>query len=390
MIRPSLLLLLTSLALVAQGPKKPQPPSEDAIIARFRTFASPRAVARRGPLTQEELNTIRRVKSVRKGVVGITAVLFEKDPVTGAVIRKPWGSGSGFVWDQYGHVVTNHHVVTAEGPEGERMTETPVVEVTLSDNKTYKGRLIGFSFAFDIAVVQVFAPLDQMKPIPLGRSSDLQVGQDVMAIGSPFGLDHTLTKGVVSALDRPIPTDYQTRILKGIQTDAAVNPGNSGGPLLDSSGRLIGMNTAIPAATGASVGIGFAIPVDTLNQIVPLLIARGALEPARMGFTVLSAYDAMQVGVNRGIVVDTVDPDTPAQRAGLRGVQRDARGNLIQLGDIVLAYQGQPIKDEGQLAALLEAEQPKNDEVVLDVLRDGKVIRLKLDLKAKKALPARI
>lgn len=390
MIRPSLLLLLTSLASAAQGPTKPQPPSEDAIIARFRAFASPRGVARRGPLTQEELNTIRRVKSVRKGVVGITAVLFEKDPVTGAITRKPVSSGSGFVWDQYGHVVTNHHVVTAEGPEGERMTETPVVEVTLSDNKTYKGRLIGFSFAFDIAVVQVFAPLDQMKPIPLGRSGDLQVGQDVMAIGSPFGLDHTLTKGVVSALDRPIPTDYQTRILKGIQTDAAVNPGNSGGPLLDSSGRLIGMNTAIPAATGASVGIGFAIPVDTLNQIVPLLIARGALEPARMGFTVLSAYDAMQVGVNRGIVVDTVDPDTPAQRAGLRGVQRDARGNLIQLGDIVLAYQGQPIKDEGQLAALLEAEQPKNDEVVLDVLRDGKVIRLKLDLKAKKPLPARI
>lgn len=390
MIRPSLALLLTSLALAAQGPKKPQTPSEDAIIARFRAFASPRAVARRGPLTQEELNTIRRVKSVRKSVVGITAVLFEKDPVTGAVTRKPVSGGSGFVWDAYGHVVTNHHVVTWEGPEGERITETPVVEVTLSDNKTYKGRLIGFSFAFDIAVVQVFAPLDQMKPIPIGRSNDLQVGQDVMAIGSPFGLDHTLTKGVVSALDRPIPTDYQTRILKGIQTDAAVNPGNSGGPLLDSSGRLIGMNTAIPAATGASVGIGFAIPVDTLNQIVPLLIARGALEPARMGFTVLSAYDAMQVGVNRGIVVDTVDPDSPAQHAGLRGVQRDARGNLIQLGDIVLAYQGQPIKDEGQLAALLEAERPKNDEVVLDVLRDGKVIQLKLHLAEKKPLPARI
>ncbi|HEX9009184.1 MAG TPA: PDZ domain-containing protein, partial [Holophagaceae bacterium] len=173
-------------------------------------------------------------------------------------------------------------------------------------------------------------------------------------------------------------------------TDAAVNPGNSGGPLLDSSGRLIGMNTAIAAATGASVGIGFAIPVDTLNQIVPLLIARGQLEPARMGFTVFSAYDAMQVGVNRGLVVDTVDPDTPAARAGLRGVQRDVRGNLIQLGDIVLTYQGQPIKDEGQLAALLEAEQPRNDEVVLDVLRDGKVVQLKLDLKPKKALPERI
>lgn len=390
MIRPCLALLLTSLALAAQGPKKPEPPSEDAIIQQFRAFASPRTAAPRGPLTREELNTIRRVRSVRKSVVGITAVLFERDPLTGALTRKPVSSGSGFVWDQYGHIVTNHHVVTAEGPKGERMTETPVVEVTLADHKTYKGRLIGFSFAFDIAVVQVFAPLDEMKPIPIGRSNDLQVGQEVMAIGSPFGLDHTLTKGVVSALDRPIPTDYQTQILKGIQTDAAVNPGNSGGPLLDSSGRLIGMNTAIAAATGASVGIGFAIPVDTLNQIVPLLIARGALEPARMGFTVFSAYDAMQMGVNRGLVVDTVDPDTPAFRAGLRGVKRDARGNLVQLGDIVLTYQGQPIKDEGQLAALLEAEETNNDEVVLDVLREGRVIQLKLDLRPKKAMPARI
>jgi len=390
MIRPHFALPILCLSLVAQGPKTAEPPSEDAIIQRFRAFAQPRAATPRGPLTQEELNTIRRVKSVKKSVVYITAVLLQKDPVTGAITRNPVSSGSGFVWDNYGHIVTNHHVVTVEGPEGQRVTETPVVEVTLADHKTYKGRLIGFSFAFDIAVVQVFAPLDEMKPIPIGRSNDLQVGQDVMAIGSPFGLDHTLTKGVVSALDRPIPTDYQTRILKGIQTDAAVNPGNSGGPLLDSSGRLIGMNTAIPAATGASVGIGFAIPVDTLNQIVPLLIARGQLEPARMGFTVFSAYDAMQIGVSRGLVVDTVDPDTPAYRAGLRGVKRDARGNLVQLGDIVLTYQGQPIKDEGQLAALLEAEQPKNDEVVLDVLRDGKVIQLKLDLKAKKALPTRI
>jgi S1-C subfamily serine protease len=384
-----LALPLMCLSLVAQGPQQAAPPSENAIIEQFRAFSRPRTPALRGPLTHEELNTIRRFKEVKPSVVYITAVVLGKDPETGAITRTPVSSGSGFVWDQYGHVVTNHHVVTAEGPEGQRLGETPVVEVTLADGKTYKGRVIGFSFAFDIAVVQVFAPLDAIRPIPIGRSRDLQVGQDVMAIGNPFGLDHSLTKGVVSALNRPIPTDYQTRILKGIQTDAAINPGNSGGPLLDSSGRLIGMNTAIPAATGASVGIGFAIPVDTLNQIVPLLIARGQLEPARMGFKVLSPYDAMQVGVRQGLVVDTVDPDSPAYRAGLKGVQRDARGNLVQLGDIVLTYQGQPIKDEGQLAALLEVEQPR-DEVVFDVLRDGKVIQLKLDLKGKKALPSRI
>lgn len=390
-----LALPLMCLSLVAQGPQKVEPPSEDAIIEQFRAFGRPRTPTPRRPLTREELNTIRRFKEVKPSVVYITAVLFEKDPVTGAVTRKPVSSGSGFVWDRYGHVVTNHHVVTLEGPDGQRQGETPVVEVTLADHKTYKGRLIGFSFAFDIAVVQVFAPLDAMKPIPVGRSRDLQVGQDVMVIGNPFGLDHTLTKGVVSALDRPIPTDYQTRILKGIQIDAAVNPGNSGGPLLDSSGRLIGMNTAIPAATGASVGIGFAIPVDTLNQIVPLLIARGRLEPPRMGFTVFSAFEAMQVGINRGLVVNEVEPDSPAQRAGLRGMERDAQGRPIRLGDIILAYQGQALKDEGQLAALLEAEQP-SDEVNFDVLREGKVVQLKLHLKAQKpvkpqtALPPRI
>ena len=383
MIRPALLLLCASLA--AQGPQSPAIPSEDAIIKQYRAFSQPRMAAKRGPLSREEQNTIRRFKEVKPSVVFITAVRLEQDPATGTITRKPVSSGSGFIWDQYGHVVTNHHVVTDEGPEGQRMGETPVVEVTLANKKTYKGRVIGFSFAFDIAVIQVFAPLDAMKPIPIGRSNDLQVGQGVMAIGNPFGLDHSLTKGVVSALDRPIDTDYQTRILKGIQTDAAVNPGNSGGPLLDSAGRLIGMNTAIPAATGASVGIGFAIPVDTLNQIVPLLIARGQLEPARMGFTVFSAYDAMQVGVSRGLVVDSVDPDSPAHRAGLQGVQRDAQGRLLGLGDIILAYQGVPIRDEGQLAALLEVEQSKKEEVVLDVLRGHKVIQLKLDLRPRKA-----
>ena len=389
MIRPSLALLLLCLPMAAQGPKKAEPPTEDTIIQRFRAFARRRTATPRGPLTRDELNTIRRFKEVKRGVVYITAVVLEKDPQTGAITRTPVSSGSGFVWDEYGHVVTNHHVVTVEGPEGQRLGESKVVEVTLSDGKTYKGRVIGWSFAFDIAVVQVFAPLDALKPIPIGRSKDLQVGQDVMAIGNPFGLDHSLTKGVVSALNRPIPTDYQTRILKGIQTDAAINPGNSGGPLLDSAGHLIGMNTAIPAATGASVGIGFAIPVDTLNQIVPLLIARGQLEPPRMGFKVLDPFEAMQAGISRGLVVDEVEPNSPAQRAGLRGVQRDAQGNLLRLGDIILAYQGQALKDEGQLAALLEVVQPR-DEVVFDVLRDGKVIQLRLDLKGKEPLPSRI
>ena len=389
MIRRLVSLLLLAGPLVAQPPtKKPLSP-EDALIERYRAFAEPRTPTPRGPLTAEERNTIRRFKEVRKSVVYITAILVQKDPVTGAVTRKAISSGSGLVWDAYGHVVTNHHVVTLDGPEGQRVGETPVVEVTLSDGKTYQGRVIGFSFAFDIAVLQVFAPLDAMKPIPIGRSDDLQVGQDVMAIGNPFGFDHTLTKGIVSALDRPIPTNYQTRVLKGIQTDAAVNPGNSGGPLLDSAGRLIGMNTAIPAATGASVGISFAIPVDTLNRIVPILIAKGQLEPPRMGFSVFSAYDAMRMGVRQGLVVDKVEAGTPADRAGLQGVQRDAQGQVVQLGDVILAYQGLPLKDEGQLAALLEVAPPAND-VVFDVLRGGQVVKVHLELKKLKPHPAGI
>ncbi len=389
MIRRLVSLLLLAGPLLAQAPSPKALSAEDALIARYRAFAAPRTPTPRGPLTAEERNTIRRFKEVRKSVVYITAVQMQKNPVTGAITQKAVSSGSGLVWDQYGHVVTNHHVVTMDGPEGQRMGETPVVEVTLSDGKTYQGRVIGFSFAFDIAVLQVFAPLNAMKPIPIGRSDDLQVGQDVMAIGNPFGFDHTLTKGIVSALDRPIPTNYQTQVLKGIQTDAAVNPGNSGGPLLDSAGRLIGMNTAIPRATGASIGISFAIPVDTLNQIVPLLISRGQLEPPRMGFTVFSAYDAMQMGVRQGLVVDKVDPDTPAARAGLLGVKRDAQGQVVQLGDVILAYQGLALKDEGQLAALLEVAPPAN-EVVFDVLRNGQVVKLHLNLKTPASPPAGI
>lgn len=390
MIRPSLALLLTSLALAAQGPKKPAPPSEDAIIKRFRAFSAPRAVAQRGPLSAEERNTIRRFKEARGSVVYVSAIAPFQNLRTLDITNLPTGAGTGFVWDDYGHVVTNLHVITVE-EQGRRIGEAPELQVTLTDGKTYKGKLIGRSFAYDVAVLQVFAPLEAMRPIRVGSSHDLEVGQNVTAIGNPFGLDHTLTKGIISALGREITTDYQTRILDAIQTDAAVNPGNSGGPLLDSAGRLIGMTTAIVATKGeGSVGVGFAIPVDTLNRVVPRLIAKGTLEPPRMGFVALDAYRAQQLfGITRGLVVGQVDPDTPAARAGMRGLALDAKGEIKGLGDVILGYQGRAVENEGQLMAMLEVEPPK-DEVVLDVLRDGKVIQLKLDLKSRKALPTRI
>ncbi|WP_243295179.1 S1C family serine protease [Geothrix mesophila] len=372
---------LAAWPLVAQPAA--QAPSEEATIQRFRAHAAPRAVAKRPPLSAEERNTIQRFKETKPSVVYVSAIAPVQDLRTRDITKIPTGTGTGFVWDEWGHVVTNHHVITVED-QGKRIGDVNEVEVTLADGKTYKGRVIGTSFAYDISVLQVFAPLGAMRPIPIGRSSDLQVGQSVSAIGNPFGLDHTLTRGVISALGREIGTGYNTHILNVIQTDAAVNPGNSGGPLLDSAGRLVGMNTAIAAATGASVGIGFAIPVDTLNRVVPLLIAKGRLEPPRMGFETLGSYEAQQIfGITRGLVVKVVDPDSPAGRAGLRALEVDASGRVKTMGDILLGYQGRQIENEGQFMAMLEIESPA-DEVVFDVLRDGRVIKVKLNLKASK------
>ena len=385
MIRAAL--LLTALSLLPQTVLKP--PTEDSTIERFRARSKPRQPSPRPALSPEEQNTIRRFREAKPSVVNVAAILKGQGVHTQDITKIPIGTGTGFIWDEWGHIVTNHHVITWE-EGGKRLGDVDEVEVTLADGKAYKGRVIGFSWAYDIAVIQAFAPLAAMQPIHLGRSADLAVGQSVMAIGNPFGLDHSMTKGVISALKREIETGYNTRILNAIQTDAAVNPGNSGGPLLDSGGRLIGMNTAIAAATGASVGIGFAIPVDTLNRVVPQLIAKGQLQPPRMGFDVMNAGVALQtLGIQRGLVVMSVDPDTPAGRAGLIPLQQDATGQVSKVGDILIAYQGRPIESNGHLAAMLELEPPEGD-VVFDVLREGQIIKVVLHLKGGKATPASI
>ena len=389
MIRASLL-AVTTLALSAQTPPKPPAPTEEATIQRFRAHAKPRKVAPAAPLSAEERNTIRRFKEAKAGVVFVSAVAPVRDLRTMDETKIPTARGTGFVWDEWGHVVTNHHIITVEDG-GKRLGDVSEVEVTLSDGKTYKGRVIGTSFAYDIAVLQVFAPLDAMPPIPLGRSKTLQVGQTVLAIGNPFGLDHSLSRGVVSGVkDRGIDTGYNTHILNAIQTDAAVNPGNSGGPLLDSGGRLVGMNTAIMATKGeGSVGVGFAIPVDTLNQIVPQLIARERLVSRRMCLDVLGAAAAQQkFGLTRGLLVIKVDPDTPAGRAGLQALELDERGTVKAPGDILLGYQGRVIENEGQFMAMLEIEPPA-DEVVFDVQRGDQVIKVTLNLKEKTVAPAK-
>jgi S1-C subfamily serine protease len=384
MIRTVLSVLL-ALSLAAQNPPKPVAPTEDAIIKRFRTHAKPRQVAPPAPLSAEERNIIQRFKQTRSSVVFVSAILKNRDPKTHDITKIPTGSGTGFVWDEWGHIVTNHHVISVE-QGGQLLTDVEEVEVTVSDGKTYKGRVIGASFAFDIAVIQAFAPPAAMRPIPIGKSSGLQVGQSVLAIGNPYGLDHSLSTGVISALGREIATGYHTWILNSIQTDAAINPGNSGGPLLDSGGRLIGMNTAIVATKGeGSVGVGFAIPVDTLNKVVPQLIAKERLEPPRMGFEVFPSAEALQYfGLAHGLVVKSIEPDSPAARAGLRPLEAEESGQIRVMGDVLLGYQGRVIESVGQFMAMLEVEPPK-DEIVFDVLRDGQIIKVTLNLKKPKA-----
>jgi len=387
MIRTTLpvLLALSTLCAGVQTAPRSTTAGEDAVIQRFRAHAKPRKVAPSSPLSAEEQNTVRRFKEAKPSVVYISAFLRNPDPK--GPPKLPTGNGTGFIWDEWGHIVTNRHVISAE-VDGKLFADVTEVEITLADGKTYEGRVIGRSFAYDIAVIQAFAPLEAMRPIPIGQRSNLQVGQSVLAIGNPFGLDHSLSKGVISALGREISTGFNTRTTNSIQTDAAINPGNSGGPLLDSSGRLIGMNTAIVATRSeGSVGVGFALPVDTLNNIVPRLIGKGQIETFQMGFTTLSPFEAEQAfGIKQGLVVTGVDEGTPAARAGLRPLQLDKAGKLVAMGDILLAYRGEPLTSAGQFKALLEvlamveSNQPA-EQVGFDVLRDGQVIKVVLDLR---------
>ena len=376
--------LLMAAPLAAQGgpaPAQPKKPSltaqEDSIIALYRKGARPRQTAPKGRLLPEELNTIKRFKDAKPSVVYVSTLTDEVNQYTGDVTRVPAGTGTGWVWDDRGHVVTNFHVVSIE--KDGTISGAAEVRVTLADGKTYQARVIGFSLAYDTAVLQVFAPLEDLKPLPIGTSKDLEVGQGVIAIGNPWGLDHTLSTGVVSALNRTLPTQFNTNITDVIQTDAAINPGNSGGPLLDTAGRVLGMNAYIPAATGASVGIGFSIPIDTLNRIVPLLISRGPLVRPRMGFDTLVDMQAHQLGVDQGVVVNHVEPGSPAAKTGLRGIVMDGK-QITALGDVIIAVDGHSMGTYGEMVAYLEQADLKS-RVEITVVRGDQILKLTLDLR---------
>lgn len=321
--------------------------------------ALPRAITPRGDLAEEEKTTIALFRQASPSVVHITTLAVRQDAFSLDVFQIPQGTGSGFVWDKQGHIVTNFHVIR----------DADAAQVTLADHSSWKARLVGAYPDKDLAVLMVDAPKDKLHPIAIGTSHDLQVGQRLFAIGNPFGLDQSLTTGIISALGREIESVNRRAIKDMIQTDAAINPGNSGGPLLDSSGRLIGVNTAIYSPSGASAGIGFAIPVDEVNRIVPQLIRHGKVVRPGLGVQVAPDHLADELGIN-GVVIVGVQPGSPAAKAGLRPTRRDA-ANRILLGDVITAVGKHPVQSVQDLFAAL-GEYEAGATVKLTLLRDGK------------------
>jgi S1-C subfamily serine protease len=333
-------------------PPGPDPAARDA---------APRVVTPRGDLAADEQSMIELFERTRDSVVFLSTRQQVQDFWTRNVFSVPRGTGSGFIWDDRGHVVTNFHVVQGASE----------ATVRLADGRDYKAALIGASPAHDIAVLRIGVGFKRPPPVPVGESSRLKVGQKVFAIGNPFGLDWTLTTGIVSALDRSLPTERGS-IEHLIQTDAAINPGNSGGPLLDSSGRLIGINTAIFSPTGASAGIGFAVPVDTVNRVVPELIRTGRYVRPALG---IEADEALNRRLQSmfdvaGVFVLRVAPGSAAERAGLQGATASREGGIAP-GDVIVAIDGKPVDTVGRLLGRLDDFQV-GDTVRLTVVRDGR------------------
>ena len=330
----------------------------------------PRPIAQRpdDKLGADEQSTIEVFEKFSRSVVHITSLETHRDRMTLDVSEIPQGTGSGFVWDQNGHVITNFHVIA----HGNRAS------VTLNDGSTYPAEIVGKAPDKDLAILRIDAPPAKLLPLPLGQSAMLKVGQKVLAIGNPFGLDQTLTTGVISGLGREIKSVNQRSIFDVIQTDASINPGNSGGPLLDSSGRLIGINTAIYSPSGANAGIGFAVPVDTINQIVPQLLKHGKIVRPGLGINILSDQIAAQQGIE-GVVILGVAPGGAAEKAGVRGT-RPTQGGW-ELGDVIVKLGSTDVKRASDLFRAIDAHKV-GDEVDLTLSFQGQKRTVKVTLQA--------
>jgi 2-alkenal reductase len=319
---------------------------------------APRTVAARGDLAASEHSVVELFERVSPSVVHVFAEPTGQayNPRSAAPEGGGDQTGTGFVWDAAGHIVTNNHVIRGAG----------ALRVRLASGDTVPASLVGTAPAIDLAVLRLGRTSSPPPPIAVGTSADLKVGQAVFAIGNPFGLDQTLTTGVVSALQRRLPTEQGREIPDVIQTDAAINPGNSGGPLLDSAGRLIGVNTAIYSPSGASAGIGFAIPVDAVNRTVPELIRTGRVPTPGIGIAAAPDGAAARFGID-GVLVFRVFPGSPADRAGLQGVDPGTG----EWGDVIVGVNGRPVRRLSELTAAIEGAGV-GEAVRLEILRDGR------------------
>jgi S1-C subfamily serine protease len=302
--------------------------------------------------TEDEANSTEIYQKASPAVVHVTSTALRREFFSRNVQEVPQGSGSGFVWDENGLIVTNYHVIH----RANRLT------VELYDKSQWDAQVIGIAPEKDLAVLRIEAPAEVLFPLPMGDSSELEVGRKVLAIGNPFGLDTTLTTGVVSALGREIDAPNNRRIRNVIQTDAAINPGNSGGPLLNSLGQLVGVNTAIYSPSGASAGIGFAIPVNTVKEVVPQLISFGRLYRPVIGIELASDQWARRYGI-KGVPVVRAFRGLPAAEAGMIGVWKNRRGEIV-LGDIIIAIDGKTITSNDDYLSTMEKKKP-GDEIVL-------------------------
>ncbi len=324
------------------------------------------APAELGP---DERATIAIFERSAKSVVFIANTAIQRDIWSFNVMEVPQGSGTGFVWNKQGHIVTNFHVIYG----------ADAIKVTLADRSEHQAKLVGADPDHDLAVLQIQAPESLLEPLAIGSSQDLRVGQKVLAIGNPFGLDHTLTTGVVSALGRTIKSMSNRTIEGVVQTDAAINPGNSGGPLLDGSGRLIGVNTQIVSPSGVYAGIGFAVPVDTVNRIVPELIKHGKLIRPGLGVSLVPDAIARKWGI-KGLIIGRVSRGGSADRAGLRGARETTSGR-VELGDVIVAVAGKPVTTIDELMDVLE-DHKVGAQITVEILRGNRRERVPITLQA--------
>ena len=357
----ALVLLLLGLAVV-----------QPYVTPLLYSASTPRLIAARGDLAGSEKTTIALFERASPSVVHVFAQSAAQDRGLLDIENEDEGqgggtqTGTGFVWDGAGHIVTNTHVVQSAAQSGGS------VSVRLSSGDVVPATLVGMAPSYDLAVLRLGRTAHLPPPLAIGTSADLKVGQSTFAIGNPFGLDHTLTTGVISAVRRRMPTSEGREVSGVIQTDAAINPGNSGGPLLDSAGRLIGVNTAIVSPSGASAGIGFAIPVDVVNRVVPELIRAGRVRNPGIGIIAGQEATAARLGID-GVVVLRVLRGSPAAQAGIRGV--DPQSGTV--GDVIVSAGGRDVHRLADLTAAI-AEAGIGASVELGILRDGRLRQVRV------------